>query len=115
MPGTALYDRLRREGRLVRDLWWLDPRYRYGDSIFVPRSMTATELSEGPMRARRQFYGWASILSRAARGTLLWGHPRQVGTMLLGNWISRREIFRKQGRPLAGSAPEPAPALGACP
>jgi len=113
MPGTALYDRLRREGRLLRDGWWLDAGYRYGDSIFVPRSMTTTELREGPMRARRQFYGWPSILSRAARGALRWRDPRQVGTMLLGNWISRREIFRKQGRPLAGAGGEGARVAGA--
>jgi radical SAM superfamily enzyme YgiQ (UPF0313 family) len=114
MPGTALYDRLRREGRLLRDGWWLDPSYRYGDSIFVPRSMTTAELSAGPMRARRRFYGWPSILSRAARGTLAWRDPRKIGTMLLGNWISRREIFRKQGRPLAAPVPESAPAVRAC-
>lgn len=114
MPGTALYDRLRREGRLLRDGWWLDPSYHYGDSIFMPRSMTTSELSEGPMRARRRFYAWSSILSRAARGTLMWRDPRQIGTMLAGNWISRREIFRKQGRPLAAPAARRAPAVGAC-
>jgi hypothetical protein len=37
MPGTALYDRLRSGGTPVRDAWWLDAGYRYGDSIFVPR------------------------------------------------------------------------------
>jgi radical SAM superfamily enzyme YgiQ (UPF0313 family) len=114
MPGTALYDRLRREGRLLRDGWWLEPDYRYGDSIFVPRAMTTTELSEGPMRARRHFYSWTSILGRATRGALMWGHPRQLGTMLLGNWISRREIFRKQGRLLAAPAAKHAPVVGAC-
>jgi radical SAM superfamily enzyme YgiQ (UPF0313 family) len=114
MPGTALYDRLRREGRLLRDAWWLDPSYRYGDSIFTPQSMTTAELSRGPMRARRRFYGWPSILARAARGTLMWRDPRQIGTMLVGNWISRREIFRKQGRPLAAPVANAAPAIGAC-
>jgi radical SAM superfamily enzyme YgiQ (UPF0313 family) len=114
MPGTALYGRLRREGRLLRDGWWLDPGYRYGDSIFVPRSMTTGELREGPMRARRRFYAWPSILSRAARGALLWRDPHQLGTMLLGNWISRREIFRKQGRPLAAPVARGAPVIGAC-
>jgi radical SAM superfamily enzyme YgiQ (UPF0313 family) len=29
-PGTPLYERLEREGRLLYDRWWLDPRYRYG-------------------------------------------------------------------------------------
>jgi radical SAM superfamily enzyme YgiQ (UPF0313 family) len=105
MPGTALLERLRREGRLLRDDWWLDPGYRYGEAIFKPRGMSETELEEGPMRARRRFYGWGSILARAARGAPSWRDPYKIGTMLLANWISRREIRRKQGRPLAAGAP----------
>jgi radical SAM superfamily enzyme YgiQ (UPF0313 family) len=101
MPGTGLYDRLRAEGRMVRDTWWLDPSYRYGDAIFQPRGMSTGELSEGPMRARRAFYGWRSIAERAMRGAPMWRDPYKIGTMLLANWISRREIVRKQGRPLA--------------
>jgi radical SAM superfamily enzyme YgiQ (UPF0313 family) len=101
MPGTGLYDRLRAEGRMVRDTWWLDPSYRYGDAIFQPRGMSTGELSEGPMRARRAFYGWGSIAERAMRGAPMWRDPYKIGTMLLANWISRREIVRKQGRPLA--------------
>ena len=104
MPGTGLYDRLRAEGRLMRDHWWLDPSYRYGDAIFAPRGMSPDELSEGPMRARRAFYGWGSIAGRALRGAPMWRDPYKIGTMLLANWISRREIMRKQGRPLAGRA-----------
>src|SRR5262245_7272452 len=101
MPGTGLYDRLRAEGRLIRETWWLDPGYRYGDAIFKPQGMSCAELSEGPMRARRAFYGWSSIAQRALRGAPQWRHPYKIGTMLLANWISRREIVRKQGRPLA--------------
>jgi radical SAM superfamily enzyme YgiQ (UPF0313 family) len=101
MPGTGLYDRLRAEGRMVRDTWWLDPSYRYGDAIFAPRGMSADELSAGPMRARQAFYGWRSIAGRALRGAPMWRDPYKIGTMLLANWISRREIVRKQGRPLA--------------
>jgi radical SAM superfamily enzyme YgiQ (UPF0313 family) len=101
MPGTGLYNRLREEGRLVRGTWWLDPSYRYGDAIFTPRGMSTDELSAGPMRARRDFYGWRSIAGRALRGAPMWRDPYKIGTMLLANWISRREIMRKQGRPLA--------------
>jgi radical SAM superfamily enzyme YgiQ (UPF0313 family) len=101
MPGTGLYDRLRAEGRLTRDTWWLDPSYRYGDAIFTPRGMSSDDLREGPMRARRAFYGWDSIAARALRGAPMWRDPYKIGTMLLANWISRREIMRKQGRPLA--------------
>jgi radical SAM superfamily enzyme YgiQ (UPF0313 family) len=105
MPGTGLYDRLLTEGRLVRQGWWLDPSYRYGDAIFEPRGMTPAELREGPIRARRSFYGWRSITRRALAGAFHWREPYKIATMLLANWISRREIARKQGRLLASSRP----------
>jgi radical SAM superfamily enzyme YgiQ (UPF0313 family) len=101
MPGTGLYDRLRQEGRLLRDIWWLDPSYRYGDAIFAPRNMSPEELSQGPMHARKSFYSWRSIAERALLGGAKWRSPYKIGTMLLANWISRREIARKQGQPLA--------------
>jgi len=40
------------------------------------------------------------------RGAPKWCSPVKVGTMLLANVISRREIARKQGRPLAAGAVE---------
>jgi radical SAM superfamily enzyme YgiQ (UPF0313 family) len=101
MPGTGLYDRLKQDGRLVRDEWWIDPGYRYGDAIFLPHGMSARELNEGPMRARRAFYSWGSIAARALYGAAKWRQPYKIGTMLLANVISRREIDRKQGRLLS--------------
>ena len=83
---------------------------RHGGSIrpiamatrsLLPRGMSTDELSKGPMRARRAFYGWRSIAGRVLRGAPMWRDPYKIGTMLLANWISRREIVRKQGRPLA--------------
>src|SRR5262249_25252868 len=38
-PGTPLYDRLAREGRLLRPAWWLDPDCRVGDVLFRPRNL----------------------------------------------------------------------------
>lgn len=105
MPGTGLYDRLKQEGRLVRADWWVDPDYRYGDAIFLPRGMSVRQLNEGPMRARRAFYSWPSIAARALHGAIRWRQPYKTGTMLLANVVSRREIVRKQGRPLAVSRP----------
>ncbi len=112
MPGTGLYQRLHTEDRLLRPNWWLDPSYRYGDAIFLPRGMSPAELHDGPMRARRAFYSWPSIAGRALRGAPRWRDPYKIGAMLLGNWISRREIKRKQGRALAARAyAEPVEAL----
>jgi len=107
MPGTGLYDRLAAQGELLRPAWWIDPAYRYGDAIFEPEGMTARELSDGPMVARAVFYGWRSILRRAARGLTLWKHPVHTGMMLVANAVSRREISRKQAGHLAAPGGTP--------
>jgi len=108
-PGTRLYERLRAEGRLIYDPWWLDPAYRYGQAIFHPRGMTAQELTEGCFRARRAFNRYAAILRRTL-GPANHRSLRQLGIFLAANLVSRREILRKQNLPLgldAGSAPGP--------
>ncbi|HEV2722802.1 MAG TPA: radical SAM protein [Thermoanaerobaculia bacterium] len=93
MPGSALYDRLRAEGRLLSPRWWLDPDYRYGDAVFTPRGMSAQELADGVFEARRRFYRWSAI------GRRLLG-AASVGLTLVANVISRREIYKKQRRRL---------------
>jgi radical SAM superfamily enzyme YgiQ (UPF0313 family) len=64
-PGTPLYGRLEKEGRLLYDAWWLDERYRYNMIPFQPATMTASELQRQCREARRAFYGWPSILRRS--------------------------------------------------
>ncbi len=110
-PGTPLYDRLRRQRRLIYDRWWLDRRYRYGAATFHPRGMTAGELTRGCYRARTAFNAWGSIVRRLP-GNLRGGsglpgsglpvYPAAV--YLLSNLVSRREIHAKQGRPLGDLA-----------
>lgn len=63
-PGTPLYQRLRDEGRLLYDSWWLDDRYSYNRIPFQPRSMSPEELQQRCLAARRAFYSWPSILGR---------------------------------------------------
>lgn len=98
-PGSPLYDRLLAEGRLLSPTWWLDADYRYGAPIFRPAGMSAEALSEGCFAARRQFYAWSSI----ARRVLANDQPFSLfgaAMSLTANLISRREIYRKQGRRL---------------
>lgn len=99
-PGTALIERLAREGRLVYERWWLDPRFRYGDATFVPRGMTPDELREGCWRARQSFYRYSSIARRIANVPALYARSTRLGVLLASNVVSRREIRRKQGSPL---------------
>ncbi|HXW07515.1 MAG TPA: radical SAM protein [Vicinamibacterales bacterium] len=64
-PGTELYERLEREGRLLYERWWLDDRYSYNKVPFVPGRMTAEDVEHGCLEARRRFYSWPSILRRS--------------------------------------------------
>jgi radical SAM superfamily enzyme YgiQ (UPF0313 family) len=102
-PGTPLYQRLRAEGRLLGDPWWLDPGFRYGSAQFVPAGMTPAQLAEGVYRARRRFYGWRSIAWRALDRQANTRSLASAALYLGANLVSRREIRLKQGRELGGS------------
>jgi radical SAM superfamily enzyme YgiQ (UPF0313 family) len=93
MPGSALYDRLLREGRLLKPRWWLDDDYRYGDAVFAPRGMSAEQLAAGVFEARRRFYSWGAIGRRILGAS-------SVALTIVANVISRREIYKKQRRRL---------------
>lgn len=97
IPGTPLYERLRREKRLIHDPWWLHPSYRYGQSMFHPRRMTAEQLTEGCYRTRTQFNKYSCILRRALDFRANCRNLNNAGIYLAANLISRREIHRKQG------------------
>lgn len=96
-PGTALYERLRREGRLLYDPWWLSPEFRYGRAMFQPRGMTAQELTDGCFWARRRFNSLTGILRRAMPPAINLKTWRYAYLYALTNWMTRTEIFRKQG------------------
>lgn len=63
-PGTPLYARLKNEGRLLYDNWWLDERYSYNRIPFQPRSMEPEALQRNCLAARHEFYSWRSIVQR---------------------------------------------------
>jgi radical SAM superfamily enzyme YgiQ (UPF0313 family) len=96
-PGSALYSRLLREGRLLSPTWWLDPDYRYGRAIFAPRGMHADELTDGVQQTRKRFYSWRSIGTRVLGSSVPFS-PFHRSITAAANVISRREIFKKQNR-----------------
>jgi radical SAM superfamily enzyme YgiQ (UPF0313 family) len=65
-PGTALYERLKQERRLLYDAWWLDDAYSYNKVPFRPVGLEAGDVERGCVEARRAFYSWPSILRRSA-------------------------------------------------
>jgi radical SAM superfamily enzyme YgiQ (UPF0313 family) len=104
MPGSRLYDRLRAEGRLLYDRWWLDDRYRYGDVVFQPAHMAPVELSSRCADARRAFYSGGAIARRLTNVRANARTSSHLALFLAANLISRRELSSKLGRPLG--APE---------
>jgi len=62
-PGTALYQRMQAEGRILHRDWDL---YDTRHVVFRTRGMRAEELEAGYWRAYRDFYRWGSICRGAA-------------------------------------------------
>lgn len=79
-PGTKLFERLKKEGRIVTQDW---SKYDYRTAVFSPKLMTPQELEEGVQWACKQFYSVPSIFSRFPRN---WRHPLEYFMM---NWSYR--------------------------
>ena len=93
-PGTSLYERLKKEQRLLYDPWWLHPDYRFGKAVFRPKSMTVEQLEQGCLSARREFNSIGNISRRA----LDWrANMRNSRIYWVTNLASRHELQRKQG------------------
>jgi radical SAM superfamily enzyme YgiQ (UPF0313 family) len=99
-PGTPLYERLKAEGRLLYDRWWLHPDFRYGQAMFRPRGMSADDLTEGCFRVRKAFNRYGAIAQRAWNTRANCRSLFHLGMFLAANLVSRREIYRKQGQRL---------------
>ena len=95
-PGTPLYARLRAEGRLLRERWWLDPDYRYGDVAFRPAAISPDELSASCNDCRRRFYRWSSVVKRAEFQANL-STPFRALTFFAQNVVARRDVERRSG------------------
>ena len=99
-PGTPLYERLRHEGRLLYERWWLDPAYRYGMVPYAPRGMSADEVKQRCIEARQRFYSLRSIFTRGldfkvnSRSWFMWIHFFSI------NLLFRSEVLRRRDFPL---------------
>ncbi len=63
-PETTFYNRVKNEGRLLQDHWWLLERQEDFAPHFLPMKMSAETLREGWKRAWKEFYSYPSIWRR---------------------------------------------------
>ena len=100
-PGTALYERLQAEGRLLYDgRWWLHPDYRFNYAAFRPARMTADELTEVAWDCRKRWSSGSSIFRRALDLQTNLSSPLRFALYCAYNPLFRREAFKKQGMQL---------------
>jgi len=103
-PGTPLYERLQKEGRLLYKRWWLDPAYRYGMLPFEPKGMTAAQVAQRCVEARQAFYNCSSILRRGldfkvnGQNLFMWAQFFSI------NLLFRSEVLRRKDFPLGDEA-----------
>jgi radical SAM superfamily enzyme YgiQ (UPF0313 family) len=63
-PGTPLFDRLERDGRILTRDW---SRYNQVDVVFKPKQMTEKELFEGTRKVAKSFYNLPDIILRNSK------------------------------------------------
>ena len=63
-PETAFYQRVKEEGRLVQDRWWLLERPEESAPFFIPRRMSSEVLRKGWKWAWKEFYSFPSLWKR---------------------------------------------------
>lgn len=63
-PETAFYQRVKNEGRLTQDQWWLTERPEAFAPFFIPKKMSGEVLRKGWKEAWKEFYSLPSILKR---------------------------------------------------
>ncbi len=102
-PGTALYERLRLEGKLRFKKWWLDTDYHYGDIPYIPEKVTAEKLRELSVKARRKFYSLKSIFQRSLDFKANCRNLKMACLYFNVNFMLKKEIDQKVGLPLGGA------------
>lgn len=58
-PGTALYEKMQKEGRIITQNWDL---YDTRNVVYKTKNMSADELKAGYDRAYKDFYSWNNVL-----------------------------------------------------
>jgi radical SAM superfamily enzyme YgiQ (UPF0313 family) len=74
-PGTGLYDRMAKEGRVLHSDW---DRYDTRHAVFRPARMSGEQLEAGYWQAYRDFYSWRNIFQGAAAKDSWIGRSRHV-------------------------------------
>jgi radical SAM superfamily enzyme YgiQ (UPF0313 family) len=97
-PGTAVYQRFKREGRLLSENW---QDYNHRTVVFRPKKLSPEELAEGFVWLGKHFYDKASVFSR------FFPNYRHPLLYLLLNRAHHRDYHHKETESFLPSEAEP--------
>lgn len=89
-PGTPLFDRLDKEGRILTKNW---KKYNQVEVVFKPKNMTEKELFEGTRKVAKKFYTMTNVIGRALRTFII--VKRVVGVLPAGTNYSFRLYYKR--------------------
>lgn len=95
MPGTKLYERMKQEKRLSEDAWWCFEKYKYGEIMFRPKTLTSQKLKQECIRLRLDFNKYSNIFYRALDKRANCKNFSNFTIFLASNIAARRQIFSK--------------------
>ncbi len=95
-PGTPLYTRLKSEGRLLHEKWWLSNDYRFGDVAFKVKGMSESQLSDMCYRFRQRFYGPVSMIWRLMNWRANCRSLKRLCLYVSLNILSRHDVAGRQ-------------------
>ena len=91
LPGTAAYERYKKEGRIITDDWI---EYSGVRPIMVPDRMTLDELLEGYEWFVRNFFSLRSILKRSRQPALSFRFGRKAFQRQFFNYFMLNYVYR---------------------
>ncbi len=95
-PGTPLYKRFQKEGRLIRDSWWLDSGFQFGDICYFPKKVKPNELTVICMNARKRFFKFSSIIKRGLDLKANCKSLSMAKMFFFANFLLKREINKRR-------------------
>jgi len=91
-PGTRLYDRLKKEGRILTEEW---DKYTTATVVFQPKNMSPQELFEGTRKVAKSFYTIPKIIKRTIKAFKVTKDLSIALFVLLRN-LRYRERYKRQ-------------------
>ncbi|NSX53784.1 B12-binding domain-containing radical SAM protein [Parasulfitobacter algicola] len=97
-PGTPLYKRLKDNGQLHYDAWWLNDAYSYNTLPFDTGGMSGEEITQRCVQARKKFYSIPGMMKRGF-DKLNRGDFTMMRAFFLINYLHRQEVNKRHMLP----------------